>query len=262
MARAAFPIADRVSLADVGEYVTQINGGSRNLALLDIQAALVGSCRSLLRWTKDGQEKEREYPPPAFWRPSERLVWEPPFYPQGWKLVVRLPWDQFKGDELYPFLCLTDAVRWGLWPASEASQAKQQSEPQQSSPTTQPDEPADPALAASARHPIDETKQTPADPEQIAPASTPATDVGDQAVTAIEAAGAQPRKHRGPAFDPSLVAAVKNRLEEHRPGTGGNEQWERFCDEVRKACEKKATDRGCGDKTIQRIVATLNKQDK
>jgi hypothetical protein len=183
MARAAFPIADRVSLADVGEYVTQINGGSHNLALLDIQAALVGGCRSLLRWIKDGQEKEREYPPSAFWRPFGRLAWEPPFYPQGWKLVVRLPWDEFKGDELYPFLCLTDAVRWGLWPASELPQAKQQSEPQQPPPATQPDEPAitDPALAASARHSVDETKQTSADLKRIAPASAPATDVGDQA---------------------------------------------------------------------------------
>ena len=94
------------------------------------------------------------------------------------------------------------------------------------------------------------------------PESAPATGVGDQAVTAIEPAGTQPRKPPGPTFDPSLVAAVKNRLEKHRPGTGGNDQWERFCDEVRKACKKKATDRGCSDKTIQRIVAALNKQDK
>jgi hypothetical protein len=125
MARAAFNIADWISLAEVGEYVTQINGGSRDLALLDIQAALVGGCRSLLRWIKDGQE-EKEYPPPAFWSPSTRLVWEPPYYPQGWKLVVRLPWDEFKGGELYPFLRRTDAIRWGLWPALESAQPKQQ----------------------------------------------------------------------------------------------------------------------------------------
>ena len=145
MARAAFPIADRVSLADVGEYVTQINGGSRDLALLDIQAALVGGCRSLLRWIKDGQE-EKEYPPPAFWSPSTRLVWEPPYYPQGWKLVVRLPWDEFKGGELYPFLRRTDAIRWGLWPALESPQAKQQSK-------QQPPEKREPASADAQSQP-------------------------------------------------------------------------------------------------------------
>ena len=65
------------------------------------------------------------------------------------------------------------------------------------------------------------------------------------------------------AHNPLLVAAVKNRLEAgHRPGMGGNEQWERFCDEVRKAREKKATDRGYGDKTIKRIVDELNEQNK
>jgi hypothetical protein len=63
-----------------------------------------------------------------------------------------------------------------------------------------------------------------------------------------------------------LVAAVENRLEKHQPGKGGNEQWERFCDEVRKSCGKKATDRGYSDKTIKRIVAAstnrTNRQDK
>jgi hypothetical protein len=34
------------------------------------------------------------------------------------------------------------------------------------------------------------------------------------------------------------------------------------CDEVRKACEKKATDRGYSDKTIKRIVDASNEQDK
>lgn len=63
-----------------------------------------------------------------------------------------------------------------------------------------------------------------------------------------------------------LVAAVEDRLEKHQPGKGGNEQWERFCDEVRKSCGKKATDRGYSDKTIKRIVAAstnrTNRQDK
>jgi hypothetical protein len=255
MARAPFPIADRVSLADVGEHMKQKSDGHEGLALGEVQAALVDGCGVELVWIKEGREVCREYPEPDSFR-RQILVWHG-VLPR--RLHVQLPPEEQKGDTLLTFLCLTDAVRRGLRPASEAPQAEQQSKLQRPPPATQPDKPviADPALAASARHPIDETKQTPADP-----ASTPATDVGDQAVTAIEAAGAQPRKHRGPAFDPSLVAAVKNRLEKHRPGTGGNDQWERFCDEVRKACKKKATDRGCSDKTIQRIVAALNKQDK
>jgi len=105
-------------------------------------------------------------------------------------------------------------------------------------------------------------RQTSPRPLTVRAAPTAAAAVRDQAVTAIEPAGTQPRKQPGPTFDPSLVAAVKNRLKEHRPGTGGNEQWERFCDEVRKACRKEATDRGCSDKTIKRIVDALNRQDK
>jgi hypothetical protein len=57
----------------------------------------------------------------------------------------------------------------------------------------------------------------------------------------------------------SLEDAVRGRLTAgHRPGKGGNEQWERFCDEVRKRVGKKQEDRGYGDKTIQRIVRKIN----
>jgi hypothetical protein len=57
---------------------------------------------------------------------------------------------------------------------------------------------------------------------------------------------------------PELVTVVEKRLNAgHRPGKGGNEQWERFCDQVRKDCGKKATDRGYGDRTIKRIVKLL-----
>ena len=145
-------------------------------------------------------------------------------------------------------------MRRGLWPASESSQAKQQSEPQQSSPTTQPDEP--PRV-----EPVPLPKPAPAaDAGDQAITAIPAADVGDQVkavATATEAAAS-----KEPPY-PVLVAAVKNRLNNgHRPGAGGDEQWDRFCDEVRKVCKKKATDRGYGDKTIKRIVATLNRQDK
>lgn len=76
----------------------------------------------------------------------------------------------------------------------------------------------------------------------------------------------QPKLAAKPGSAHKLVAAVENRLEKHQPGKGGNEQWERFCDEVRKSCGKKATDRGYSDKTIKRIVAAstnrTNRQDK
>ena len=136
MARAAFNIADWISLAEVGEYVTQINGGSRDLALLDIQAALVGGCRSLLRWIKDGQEV-REYPPPAFWRPSTRLGWDD--LPQ--RLCVRRLPGEYEGGQLHAFLRRTDAAQWGLSP-----QAKQQSK-------QQPPEKREPASADAQSQP-------------------------------------------------------------------------------------------------------------
>jgi hypothetical protein len=64
-------------------------------------------------------------------------------------------------------------------------------------------------------------------------------------------------------YQPDLVAATKQRLKAgYQPGKGGNEQWDRFCDEVRKSCGKRATIRGYSDKAVKRIVAELNKQNK
>ena len=141
MARATFKVADWVSLAEVGEHVKQINGGSRELARLDIQAALVGGCRSLLRWIKDGQEV-REYPPPAFWLPSTRLGWDD--LPQ--RLCVRRLPGEYEGGQLHAFLRRTDAAQWGLWPALESPQAKQQSK-------QQPPEKREPASADAQSQP-------------------------------------------------------------------------------------------------------------
>jgi len=187
MARAAFPIADRVSLADVGEYMKRKSDGHEGLVLGEVQAALVDGCGVELVWIKEGWEVCREYPEPDFWR-RQILVWHG-VLPR--RLHVQLPPEEQKGDTLLTFLRLSEAVRHGLRPASEAPQAEQQ-------------------------------------------------------------------------HDLLLVAAVENRLKAgHQPG--GNEQWDRFCDEVRSACKKKATDRGYGDKTIKRIVRTIrtrqNKQD-
>ena len=74
---------------------------------------------------------------------------------------------------------------------------------------------------------------------------------------APESPASPPLQHKE---DP-LVAAIKARLTAgHRPGV--SEQWERFCDEVRKSCGVKETDRGYGDRTIERRVRALSKQDK
>jgi hypothetical protein len=133
MAMAAFNIADWVLLDEVSVHLKQINGGSEALARLDIQTALVGGCRSLLRWVKDGQEV-REFPPPAFWHPPSRLVWDR--LPR--RLCVQLPRDEHKGDVLYTFLRRTDAARWGLLPALESPQAKRppQHRPKKREPTS------------------------------------------------------------------------------------------------------------------------------
>ena len=135
MAMAAFKIADWVLLDEVSVHLKQINGGNEDLARLDIQTALVEGCRSLLRWVKDGQEV-REYPPPAFWHPSTRLVWDR--LPR--RLCVRLPRDEHKGDVLYTFLLRTDAARWGLLPALDSPHAKHRSK-------QQPPEEREPAAA-------------------------------------------------------------------------------------------------------------------
>jgi hypothetical protein len=138
MARAAFPIADRVSLADVGEYMKRKSDFLEGLACDDVQNALVDGCGVELRWFKEGREVCREYPEPDFWhRPI--LVWHG-VLPR--RLHVQLPPEEQKGDQLVTFLRLTDAVQRGLYSASESPQAKQQSEPQQPPPATQPDEPA------------------------------------------------------------------------------------------------------------------------
>src|SRR6516165_2722415 len=161
MAEAALNLADWISLADIGEHMRQKNDGHRGLARADVQAELEAGCGLRLRWVgDDGREVCREFPKRDSW--EDILVWAG--LPQ--RLCVQLPPDERKGNLPYPYAYLlrADAVRHGLWPASESPQAKQQSE--------------------------------------------------------------------SLAHDPLLVAAVKKRLEAgHRPGMGGNEQWERFCDE-------------------------------
>jgi|SRR5262245_48942950 len=186
MARAPFSIADRVLLADVGDYVKQKSGLHEGLACDEVQNALMNGCGVELVWIKEGRVVCREYPEPDFFR-RPILTWQG-VVPR--RLHIQLPPEEQKGDTLLTFLRLSEAVRHGLRPGSEAPQAEQQ-------------------------------------------------------------------------HDLLLVAAVENRLKAgHQPGKGGNEQWDRFCDGVRKVREKKATDRGHSDKVIKRIVAELKKQNK
>jgi len=138
MARAAFPIADRVSLADVGEYMKRKSDGHEGLALGEVQAALVDGCGVELVWIKEGREVCREYPEPDSFR-RQILSWHG-VLPR--RLHLQLPSEEQKGDTLLTFLRLSEAVRHGLQPASEAPQTRQQSEPQQPPPVTRPDEPA------------------------------------------------------------------------------------------------------------------------
>ena len=126
MARAAFPIADRVSLADVGEHMKRKSDGHEGLALGEVQAALVDGCGVELVWMKEGWEVCREYPEPDFFR-RPILSWHG-VLPR--RLHIQLPPEEQKGDTLLTFLCLTDAVRRGLRPASDLPQAQQQAKQQ------------------------------------------------------------------------------------------------------------------------------------
>jgi hypothetical protein len=157
MAEAALKLADWISLADIGEHMRQKNDGHRGLARADVQAALEAGCGLRLRWVgDDGREVCREFPKRDSW--EDILVWAG--LPQ--RLCVQLPPDERKGNLPYPYAYLlrADAVRHGLWPASESPQAKQQSEPRQSPPATQPDEPV-----ARAKEP---------EPPRVEPAPSPA----------------------------------------------------------------------------------------
>ena len=131
MAEAALNLADWISLADIGEHMRQKNDGHRGLARADVQAALEAGCGLMLRWVgDDGREVCREFPKRDSW--EDILVWAG--LPQ--RLCVQLPPDERKGNLPYPYAYLlrADAVRRGLWPASELPQAKQQSEQQPQQP--------------------------------------------------------------------------------------------------------------------------------
>lgn len=46
-----------VSATEVGEYLTQSNGGDWNRALTITQEAIIGSCTAVLEVDQDGQKK-------------------------------------------------------------------------------------------------------------------------------------------------------------------------------------------------------------
>jgi hypothetical protein len=74
---------------------------------------------------------------------------------------------------------------------------------------------------------------------------------------------AQAEERHLSTFDPPLMAAVEKGLKAgHQPARGGNVQWERFCDDVRKDCGKNRADRGYGDRTIKRIVDALKEREQ
>ena len=187
MAEAALNLADWISLADIGEHMRQKNDGHRGLARADVQAALEAGCGLRLRWVgDDGREVCREFPKRDSW--EDILVWAG--LPQ--RLCVQLPPDERKGNLPYPYAYLlrADAVRRGLWSASESPQAKQQSEPRQSPPVTQPDEPA-----VRGKEP---------EPPRGEPVSPSEPDVGDQAgivTAAIGTVESRPEKRNGTPKD-------------------------------------------------------------
>jgi hypothetical protein len=66
----------------------------------------------------------------------------------------------------------------------------------------------------------------------------------------------EPTEQEEEAEATPLVTAIKARIAAgHHPGK--SEQWERFCDKVRDDAGVKKSDRGCGDRSIRRIVENL-----
>jgi hypothetical protein len=90
------------------------------------------------------------------------------------------------------------------------------------------------------------------DARQIAWAEQPRA---DQKVEPIE------REEKTQGEETRLVTAIKERIAAgYRPGV--KEQWKRFCDNVRESIGVEESDRGYGDKSIERIVNELRKSDK
>src|SRR5262249_62182046 len=104
MARAAFPIADRVSLADVGEYRKRQNDLHEGLARDDVQVALADGCGVELIWLKGGQEVCREYPAPDFFRRRSILSWHGGGLTR--RLDILLAPEEQKGGQLGYFFLL------------------------------------------------------------------------------------------------------------------------------------------------------------
>jgi hypothetical protein len=76
---------------------------------------------------------------------------------------------------------------------------------------------------------------------------------------ALQSAPTGPSSVSEPSPVPTLEEAVAERLlAGYRPGV--NEQWKPFCDKVRERAKVANTDRGCGDKSVQRIVRRVKEQ--
>jgi hypothetical protein len=157
-----FRRSDWITLDAVAEHMTQVHGGVRVLAQVDIQDALKGGCGSLLQSVKDGR-RIRTYPPCEFWRP-DRLDWVnalnllqrlADFLDRPWPWVLRVALTarerEILGASVDAFLHRADAVRWGLWP--EAPQAR----PQQQTPAEPPPMREEAARAEPTRYQRDRT---------------------------------------------------------------------------------------------------------
>src|SRR5262249_10901124 len=152
---------------------------------------------------KEGQVVCEEYPKPDF-LDRATLVWDQ--LPR--RLCVRVPPEMHKGDLPYPyaFLRLTDAVRYGLRPASELPQSERQpKQPSEQQPGKEGVASVEPPAEESMPEPKSETRSPTESPRTAEPSSaTDAEDRGMAAVAALiskldEAPGSEPAARSGEA---------------------------------------------------------------
>jgi hypothetical protein len=169
MAGATPNISEFVSLADVGEYRKQRDGGSEGAALHAVDAAFRAGCPLLLQVFRRGRLV-------AEWRITRwrrcRLEWNHPFIRVGLRVpqpprVLRIALKLFgrRDGELQAYLPRKDAERFGLLPPSETLRAEPQA--------AQPEPP-------SAPPPKRKKKRKKAKPKEVVPPSAPSAPQADK----------------------------------------------------------------------------------